>query len=448
MGNTRNRASAEGAVDLRERTRAFLAARVGHETRLCLGLSGGLDSIVLLHLLADLRRELGFRLDAVHVHHGLSPNAGDWSTFCEAQCASLGVPLRVERVVVAPGGRGLEAAARAARYAAFAGQSTDCIVLAHHLDDQIETFFMRLLRGAGVRGLAAMADDTAWHDLRILRPLLAAPRDELLRYAEAAGLSYVEDESNADAALTRNFLRHAVLPAIERRFPAYRETLARDIRRLREAESLLNEVAREDLARFAQPDNPDVATMAALGEARAKNALRHWLRTRAGMLPDEAQLDALWRQACATRADATPRWHVGGIEVRVFRGGLHLVSPAARPPGDVPWQGEASLAWGELGSLVFTPCVGQGLSAAVCRERSCRVCARGGGERLRPDCRRPSRPVKDWQREAGVPPWQRGSLPMLRVGDEPAWVAGLGVDCRFQAGPGEPGWLISWQPRP
>lgn len=448
MGNTRKRASAEGAAGIRERTRSFLATRVARDQNLCLGLSGGLDSIVLLHLLADIRHDLGFRLGALHVDHGLSPNAGDWSRFCAEQCASLDVPLCVERVVVAPDGRGLEAAARAARYAVFARQSADCIVLAHHLDDQVETFFMRLLRGAGVRGLAAMAEDTHWHGLRILRPLLATSRAELLQYAQATRLRYVEDESNKDTALTRNYLRHRVLPALEQRFPAYRETVARDIRHLREAESLLNEIARDDLARLVQPANPDIAVLSALGEARAKNALRHWLLTFAGMLPDDAQLDGLWKQACTMRTDASPLWRIGGIGLRVFRGRLHLVASDAGPPDQVAWHGEASLTWGQLGDLVFTASVGEGLSAAACRDRPCLVCARGGGERLRPDCRRPTRPVKDWLREAGVPPWLRGSLPMLRIGDDTAWMAGLGVDCRFQAAPGEPGWLISWRPRP
>jgi len=195
--------------------------------RLAVGLSGGVDSVVLLHLLRELAPRHGFRLSAVHVHHGLSPNADDWARFCRKLCRGWVVPLTVRRVSVQKKGRGLEAAAREARRAAFAAVAADAIVLAHHLDDQAETVLLNLLRGAGPRGAAAMQAAGRLGDKRLLRPLLQVRRREILAYARAHHLEWIEDESNRDAALARNFLRLRVGPLLEERFPRWRESLAR-----------------------------------------------------------------------------------------------------------------------------------------------------------------------------------------------------------------------------
>ncbi len=175
--------------------------------RLCVGYSGGVDSTVLLALLADLRREFALHLSAVHVHHGLSSQADAWVTHCREQCASLDVPLRVERVVVDRAGLGLEAAAREARYRVFAGLDADALVLAHQRDDQAETLLLQLLRGAGMKGLAAMPEERGLGRMKLLRPLLAVPRGEIESHARAHGLVWVEDASNGDTALRRNAAR-------------------------------------------------------------------------------------------------------------------------------------------------------------------------------------------------------------------------------------------------
>lgn len=447
MGSTRKRACADTDSALLSRTREFLAARLNPGEAVCLGLSGGLDSIVLLHLLARSRASMGFTLTAVHVHHGLSEQADAWAEFCGQACAALDIPLNIERVDVARAGKGIEAAARAARYAAFARQNTDCMALAHHLDDQAETFFMRLLRGAGARGLGAMSEDADWRGMRLIRPLLSSTRAELHAYALSNGLSHVEDESNLDLGLTRNYLRHALLPALDARFPSYREIIGRDTRHLREAASLLDQLAREDAARLGDFEHPECAALLAMGAARGKNLLRHWLEERARLIPDEAQLQALWDQLFEARADADLAWRLGGVVVRRFHGKLYPADAWDDHPAAQEWRGQSALEW--LGRpLVFEPTLGQGVSAAVCSGRSCRVVTRVGGERFRPDCRRPARALKDWLRESGLPPWERSQLPLLQVDGELAWVAGLGVDCRFQAGPGEPSWLISWRSHP
>ncbi|MEJ2173934.1 MAG: tRNA lysidine(34) synthetase TilS, partial [bacterium] len=201
------------------------------DRHLVLGLSGGVDSIVLLHLLHAAAPRYGYTLGALHVHHGLSPNADAWARHCRRACRTLGVPLSVRRVqVAARGGRGLEAAAREARHAAMLRARADAIVLAHHLDDQAETVLLQLLRGAGPRGASAMPAVGRLGDKPLLRPLLEARREDIVRYAQRHGLEWVEDESNARESFTRNYLRHRIGPLLAARFPRWRESLARAAR--------------------------------------------------------------------------------------------------------------------------------------------------------------------------------------------------------------------------
>ena len=206
--------------------------------RFALGLSGGLDSVVLLHVLHALAPRFGYRLRAVHVHHGLSANADAWARHCRRLCRALGVPLSVRRVRIASRkGRGIEAAAREARQGVFTRVQADIIVLAHHLDDQAETVLLQLLRGAGLRGASAMPAVGQLGAKRLLRPLLEVPREAIARHARAQGFEWVDDESNAQDAITRNYLRHRVAPLIAARFPRWRESLARAARHFAAAQA-------------------------------------------------------------------------------------------------------------------------------------------------------------------------------------------------------------------
>lgn len=434
--------------DLSGHVRAFLAAHVAAGARLCLGYSGGLDSSVLLHVLAGLRHELAFHLGAVHVHHGLSVNADAWVAHCRQACADLEVPLEVRRVAVAAGAQGIEAAAREARYRVFDEVAADYVVLAHHRDDQAETLLFRLLRGAGVHGLAAMAGRRATPGGTLLRPLLAVGRAELVEHARRHAIAHVDDESNGDRALTRNWLRHEVLPLLDGRFPASRRVLARTADQLAESAALLDDLAALDLARVGDGEGLRLAGLTDLGPARAANLLRHWLGRTAGVLPSRAWLGEALAQLAGAAPDRHPVLALGGVTLRRHGGRVVLAGPAAAlPAGEWRWRSETELDLGGHGRLRFAPAVGEGLAAALLPPEGARIAWRCGGERLRPDCRRPARSLKNLLREAAVPAEARGRLPLLWLGDRLAWVAGIGVDCACQARPGEPGWRIAWQPR-
>jgi tRNA(Ile)-lysidine synthase len=291
---------------------------------LCVGYSGGLDSTVLLHVLAGQRQGLGFTLSALHVHHGLMPEADAWAVHCAKVCAAWAVPLTVERMAVQTADKGVEAAARDARRAAFARQPVEAIVLAQHQGDQAETLLFRLLRGAGTRGLSAMrpvvivaGSPPLW------RPLLTTPRAELLRYAESHSLSWIEDPSNADPVYSRNFLRNAVLPLLAQRFPAVTTILARTAEQLAEDAALLDELAALDMQVALDAEGRlCTAHLAALSAPRARNVLRHWL-AQAGLHIDRARLEDLLRQALAA-PDAHPLIQIKGCTITRHAGILAL----------------------------------------------------------------------------------------------------------------------------
>lgn len=313
--------------DLQVEVGAFLRAWLPAQgtAHLCVGYSGGLDSTVLLHLVAAQRQAVGFTLSALHIHHGLMPEADAWAVHCAQVCASWAVPLTVERLTVAVTDKGVEAAARDARRAAFARQSVDAIVLAQHQGDQAETLLFRLLRGAGTRGLSAMRPVvTVAGSPPLWRPLLSTPRAAILSYAEAHALSWIEDPSNTDVAYSRNFLRNAVLPVLAQRFPAVTSILARTAGQLAEDAALLDELAALDMqgAMDAQ-GRLRTACLAARSAPRARNVLRHWL-AQGGIHIDRARLDDLLRQARAA-PDAHPLIQIkGGYTITRDAGVLSL----------------------------------------------------------------------------------------------------------------------------
>lgn len=307
--------------DLPARVGAVLAARLHADERLCVGLSGGCDSVVLLHLLS----RLGYagRLAAIHVHHGLSPNADAWAEFCTSYCLALGVPLTISKVTVDRGtGQGLEAAARQARYAAFAEYPADCLLLAQHRGDQAETILFNLLRGAGVTGAAAMPVERQWAGQRLLRPLLDISRVEIEDYAQANDLAWVVDESNADTALTRNFIRHEVLAVLNRRFPAAEGALAQAAANFSEAAGLLDELAGIDWQVAADGEVARLSVLRTLSPARLKNVLRYRLRQLGWRVPVATRLDEFAHQVRTAGPDRHPELLLPEGTMRCRRGHL------------------------------------------------------------------------------------------------------------------------------
>ena len=437
--------------DLIAHLKQVLARTVSPAQRLLLGLSGGIDSLVLLDLLAQLREIFGFQLSAIHINHQISPNASTWARFCQEQCAGRGIALNIVAVEL-PGRRqlGLEAAARAARYHVFDQQQADFIVLAHHLDDQVETLLLQMLRGAGVKGLSAMPQNSFQRSASkpsLLRPLLAIPRSTIEAYAHHHALQWVEDESNNDISYDRNFLRHEIFPKLETHFPAYRKTLFRVSRNLSESAQLQDELAQLDAQSVLLEGGLDAAKLSGLGVIRAKNLMRYYLARHGVAMPNAQRLEEIVRQLGGAAEDASVHIKIGEFEIRRFRNQVS-VHPLTRAIAIHPcweWRGEPELSLPEMQRvLVFRPTVGQGLSLTKLQKNPVTIRLRQGGERLKPDCHRPRRSLKNLLQEAQIPPWQRQRLPLLYCGDQLTMALGIGIDCAYQAAPDEPGVLVAF----
>ena len=411
------------------------------------GLSGGLDSVVLLHL---LRAQPGIRdagLRAIHVHHGLHAAADDWVDHCIALCKTLDVPLQVVRVEVErDAGSGLEAAARAARRRAFANALCDgeTLALAHHRDDQAETFLLRALRASGPDGLAAMRPWQRFASGWLWRPLLDVPRAWLLAHANAHGLHWIDDPSNENTAHDRNFLRHRILPLLRERWPEADAALARSAALASEARELLAEGDDAALATARTPDAQVLSTTAldALPRARRARALRRWIETlQLPPLPAQGvariEADLL---AAGTDTDAAFEWH--GARVRRWRDLLHagVCDEPLSPEWHAHWDGREPLALPTGGEMR--------LDGTDAFDAPMRAHARQGGERIRLPGRDHSHALKHVLQDLGVPPWQRERLPLLSdVYGEVLAAGDLVVSASLDA------WLrthqarLHWQPR-
>ena len=384
-----------------------------HEGRpVLVGFSGGLDSSVLLHACAasPSLRESGLR--AIHVHHGLHRDADAWATHCERTCNALAIPLAVVRVSVAgDAGDGPEAAARNARHAAFNDAVLDgeVLALAHHRDDQAETFLLRALRASGPDGLAAMRP---WRRVGrgwLWRPLLDLPRAQLLAYAREHDLRWIEDPGNVDTGFDRNFLRHRVMPLLRERWPHVDAAFARSAALSDEAVDLLDAGDMPALA-GARRDDPhvlDAMMLSRLPTARRARVLRRWI-AELGLppLPAEgiARIEHELLPAAADRV-AGFAWH--GALVRRWRDLLHADWQRAPLPADWtrPWDGREPVRLPDGGMLA--------LAGAGHFDASLLLGVRQGGERITLPGRGHSHALKHVLQELGVPPWRRERLPLL-----------------------------------
>ncbi|PMR76177.1 tRNA lysidine(34) synthetase TilS [Billgrantia endophytica] len=402
------------------------------------GLSGGLDSSLLLTLAARACRRHSRPFHALHVHHGLQAAADDFERHCRRLCSRLGVPLYVDAVSVDRHlGLGLEGAAREARYAAFARRVSpgETLWLAQHRDDQAETFLLAALRGSGARGLAAMPERRDRQGWALVRPLLGASRAAIELEAARHDLVWVEDPSNEDETLDRNFIRRSVMPLLRSRWPHASEALARSARHVGEADALLTELAEMDLERLGgDPGRVPAPELLALSSRRRRLLIRHACGRLGLTTPPEARLATLLDQLTA-RQDARVSVGWTGGEARLWRSHLYLLAPAPSLPASwqAGWDGVTPLTT-PLGRLAVTLLRQDGEPAWLC------LVGRRGGERIRLPGRG-SRDIKRLLQEHDLPPWARERLLL-------AW-HGEGVVAVLM--PGEGRWLAvteGWEGRP
>ncbi|MEO5694393.1 MAG: tRNA lysidine(34) synthetase TilS [Usitatibacter sp.] len=437
-----------GSHPIEAEVRARLSRNFPVGSSICAGFSGGLDSTVLLDVLAAHARPLGYSLAAVHVHHGLSPNAGDWARACEVFCERIGVPLSIESVHIDRGSPdGIEASARAARHAVFAARGEDCIALAHHLDDQAETVLLQLLRGTGLKGIGAMPEVRVLmgSGIRLFRPLLDFSRAQLHQYALDRGLAWIEDESNAATRHDRNYVRLEIAPRLELRHPGWRESLARFARHAGSANNLLEQLASLDGVP-QEPGHP-LPLRSELPPERRANALRVFLSRNGVAMPPEARLAEIARQLYTARDDARVRIDHDGIAIVRHKGGVLLESlaPAGEARWRISWHHEREIDLGAgRGSVTFTSARGEGI-AANAAGGDWFFAPRSGGETMKVAPGRPTRTLKNLLQEREIPAWQREKLPLLFHGDHLVWVPGVGIAAEYACPAGQEGLNPAWR---
>lgn len=415
--------------------------------------SGGLDSRVLLELLAEHRAALPGPLGAVHVDHGLHPDAPRWAEHCARVCRGLDLHLVQLRVdAAANGGESPEAAARRARYGALARwlPAGHCVLTAHHRDDQAETLLVQLLRGSGPRGLAAMPLAAPLAAGTLVRPLLEVDRTILRAEAQTRGLQWIDDPSNADTDYDRNLLRHRIMPVLRARWPSAAASLARSARHCADTAELADTLGAMDMqaAQGAVPGTLGLEALRGLAPARQRNVLRYWLRREGLAAPSTAVLARIADDLPRARGDAEPRVCWPGGEVRRYRDQLYALQglPSVDRSAEYSWRPDSPLELpAAAGTLDAVPVTGSGLAARFLRPGRLRVRFRRGGEIFRPQGRAHRRPLKKLFQEAGVPPWERERVPLLYIDGELGAVAGFWVGEGFQAHGDEPGMELRWR---
>lgn len=414
--------------------------------RVVVAVSGGLDSIVLLH--ATVLAEFEQPLLAIHINHQLSPNANDWQDFVSRECARLGAELVCMKVEVNPAGVGVEEAARSARYAAIESQlqAGDLVLMAHHQQDQVETFFLRLARGAGVKGLAGMAPQRPWGVATLGRPFIDVGRDEIELYADLQGLSWVEDESNSSEKYDRNFLRLRILPGLQERWPELSARVRQTSRLLRQSDELLGEYAEQDLRLcdlrverlgYSIESGP----LMFWSSARRRNLLRHWLVKQGYRLPPFKRL-AAFESALNARRDQNPVIDLGDCEIRRFRERIYCL-PArwnlSFLESEQLINTSASLQLSD-GSEISWKVAQWGLPAGD--YQLMRRSAVPHIQRAHPKGRQHSQSLKKLLQEYSLEPWLRDRAPLIFAGDRLVAVADLWVEQTVAV---EHGWWPQWR---
>ncbi len=430
-----------------------LETAAGKPERYVVAFSGGLDSTALLHCIGNIAQQCdefaNVPVLAIHIDHGLHSDSADWSAHCARFAEAHDIEFRSLCVTVAlAAGKGPEAAARDARYRALREEmaSGDWLLSAHHCEDQAETLLLNLIRGSGPNGIAAIRAVRRFDPGWLIRPLLDVGRAEILEYATASSLSWLQDPSNEDRSFDRNFLRHEVLPQFRRRWPDIATRLRRSAAHAGEAAELLADLARSDLQQLGGASSRlRIDALAELPPARQRNAIRYALRELGLATPSAQQLERVLTDVISARIDAQPLVSWPGASIRRYRNGLYLLPEKLATALDTTTvlSGALSLGTG-LGALQLVKNAEVGVSSTLV-EAGLEVRVRQGGEEFRPLGQAHTRKLKKLLQEEGVVPWMRDRLPLVYSGEQLVAVGDLWLADDAAA---RPGVAVRWIDRP
>ena len=410
-------------------------------------LSGGVDSIVILHALSQLKTKLKLKLNAIHIHHDLSPNADDWLTFCYNECKKLSITIKTDKINIKQDlSMGIEAAARKSRYQALEAYRKDILVLGHHQNDQAETLLLQLFRGSGLNGLAAMP--TFDQERFIWRPLLRINREIIEDYAKENNLNFIEDESNNNLHFDRNFLRKEILPLIKSRYPDIINTISRSSENIAEGLNLHKAIAREDANLYFSKNKErlSLSMLKVLEKERVVNLIRWWLDVNKQLMPSKKTMSELYKQIKNVKKDALLNIDISeAISIKAYRDQLFLVEKQIKiDPYELIWRGEEVVELPGNSKLIFKRSVGAGFSLSKIGSKTLTIQNRNGGESFKPKNNQPTRTLKYLLQTSNIPPWKRQLMPLVFSENELVAVPDFGVHYKFQTDKEEDGWDINW----
>lgn len=397
--------------------------------------SGGLDSHVLLHMMASIRESLaGFQIRAMYVNHGLQQEADSWSDHCQNACRELSVPFETTKLSLKKDtGESVEALAREGRYGALERslQKGEVLLTAHHQNDQAETLLLQLFRGAGVNGLSSMpivSDFGVGLRNQHMRPLLGFSRESLNDYAKTYQLETIEDPSNLDVRFDRNFLRQTIIPQLKSRWQGLNKVLSRVATIQSETKALLDEVANEDL-NCLQEDGRDknklsIAAFKKLSKPRQKLVLRYWIKHQGYLAPSNKKIDHFFSDVLSAQADAAPVLAWQGVELRRYQDHIYIMSPLVEHNKEqvINWNLVQEMSIPELDINIepesVKPFLGDSMGTVTIRFRM-------GGERIFIPQKGKHVTLKKLFQEKGVPPWERSRIPLVYVDETLVYIHGL-----------------------
>lgn len=428
-------------MTLQESVREFCFHH-GSEKTYWVAYSGGFDSHVLLSLCVELRNTFPIKFRAIHINHGVSPNAEKWSMHCAYVCERVGIDY-VERTIkinLSPG-KSLEEAAREKRYAIFAEYLSegDILLTAHQQDDQAETVLLQLMRGAGPKGLAAMPVIKPFARGFHGRPLLNFPRTALQQYADERQLKWIDDESNFNVKLTRNYIRHEILPLLKKRWPAVTNTISRSAAHCAEAQVLLEEFAVEERQKVkgSHDFTLSVEKLLQLDSARQRLILRSWIQQLEHPIPDARKIESIINNVLTAAWDRLPCISWKETELRRYRDDLYLMVPLSEHDTQkrYSWDLIKPLALSGIGVLHSSSIYGRGLRADI---KQVSVRFRQGGE-IAALPERGCHTLKNLLQEWDVLPWERNRIPLIFVEKKLAAAVGYFIDDNYAAKNNEQG---------
>lgn len=398
-----------------------------NQTSFTVALSGGVDSVVLLHLMNKIKCEIpALQLNAVYVNHGLSNYADDWQQFCAQLCAQLNVPFTAAQVVIEQRSRtSLEEQARDARYLALDKYSAkgSVILLGQHLNDQLETFLLRLKRGSGLKGLASMRQTRILKSGRVcFRPLLDITRSKIESFAKTFSLTHITDDSNTDERFDRNFIRQQIVPVLSDKFTGFEKSASRSITLLQQQQDLLNEYTQQDLAKCQNNSQGLSCTeLAMYSAARQANVLRCWLEQFTVLMPSQKQTEQILDQGINAQVDAQLKIQLKEGQIRRHQGYLYFVIPKAQEQLNVISQSEDTFILNNGARI--SPVQGKGIRQPHADEHVT-VQFDYPQAKIKPLNKPGRNTLKHWFKDAKVAPWLRASAPLIFYNDELVQVVG------------------------